>query len=54
MYKNISLLGINIGVIKMKEKWLLITNWENYAVSNTGKIKNIKTGKFLKKNIISN
>ena len=32
----------------MKEKWLLITNWENYAVSNTGKIKNIKTGKFLK------
>ena len=32
----------------MKEKWLLITNWENYAVSNTGKIKNVKTGKFLK------
>ena len=32
----------------MKEKWLLITNWENYAVSNTGKIKNIKTGKLLK------
>lgn len=32
----------------MKEKFMIITNWENYAVSNTGKVKNVKTGNELK------
>lgn len=30
------------------EKWMIINNWENYAVSNTGKVKNIKTGRYVK------
>ena len=32
----------------MKEIWVLINNWDNYAVSNTGKVKNVRTGKELK------
>ena len=32
----------------MKERWLLIDNWDNYAVSNMGKIKNVRTGKEIK------
>lgn len=32
----------------MKEKFMLITNWENYAVSNTGKVKNVRTNNELK------
>ena len=32
----------------MKEIWILINNWDNYAVSNTGKVKNVRTGKEIK------
>lgn len=33
---------------KAKEKWAVITNFENYAISNYGRIKNLTTGKYLK------
>lgn len=34
--------------MNMREKWMLITDYENYAVSNIGNIKNVKTNKTLK------
>jgi hypothetical protein len=32
----------------MKEKWILIENFENYAISNFGRVKNVKNEKILK------
>ena len=32
----------------MEEKWMIINNWDNYAVSNKGKVKNVRTGRELK------
>ncbi|MFA5397372.1 MAG: HNH endonuclease [Methanogenium sp.] len=35
----------------MKEKWMIVENFEDYAVSSMGNVKNIKNGKILKQNI---
>lgn len=33
------------------ENWVVIQNYNNYAVSNFGRVRNIKTGKVLKNNL---
>ena len=32
----------------MKETWIIINTWDNYAVSNMGRVKNIRNGRVLK------